>query len=196
MRSRLLFWFSITVTFASAPLVAQDTAPPAKPTAVPGMQDPQEMMRAYEAAQAAANRPGDKKLSCQELQAQFTEVVNDPTIKANVEAGGAAAQRDMAAMQAANGATGATTGASAAASMLPGGEWAAYEAAVAQAEAAKARGAGRLQAHAARAQGATEMMPKLMRGQRLIELGAAKNCEWAASLNANTPAAGSVSKPR
>lgn len=180
------FLFSVAATLASLPLLAQNTASPTLPPAVPGMQDPQGMMAAYQAAQAAANRPGDEKLGCEELQAQFTEVMNDPAIKANVEAAGAAAQRDMAAIEAAQQAQkaqiAAGTATTAAGSVLPGGQWAALGSAVAQAEAAKAGAAGRLQQHAALAQGAMEAMPQLMRGQRLVELATAKQCEWAAGV--------------
>lgn len=180
MRSK--FILAVAAAIVSSPLHGQSTTLPARPTAAPGTQDPQGLMVAYQAAQAAAHRPGDEKLNCEALQAQFTEVMNDPTIKAKVETAGAAAQRDMAAMEAAKEAQqaqiAAGTAATAAASMLPGGQWAALGTAVAQAEAAKAGVAGRMQAHAALAQSTFETMPKVMRGQRLIELAAAKKCDW------------------
>jgi hypothetical protein len=178
MTSKLLI--AIVGVIASAPLLAQNAAPPKLPPGMPGMQDPQAMMAAYEAAQAAASQPGDEELSCDELQAQFTEVSNDPALKAKIETAGAAAQSKMAAMQKAQAAAAGSTAASAAASMAPGGQWAALGAAAAQAEASKAAATGHMQQNAALAQDATEMMPKLMRGQRLAELATAKQCEWIA----------------
>jgi hypothetical protein len=178
----------VAIVLAAAPLRAQQPVPPTLPTAMPGMQDPQAMMAAYAAAQAAANRPGDEKLGCDELQAQFTAAMNDPKIKAHVEAAGAAAQHNMAAMEAAQGQVAAGTAASAAAHLAPGGQWAALGAAVSQAELAKANAAGNMAQHMALAKGATELMPLIMRGQRLIELGAARQCEWASGVG--VPGAG------
>lgn len=174
------FIFAIMSAVASAPLYAQQTPMATTPTAVPGMQDPEGMMAAYQAAQAASSQPGDLNLSCDELQAKFTEVINDPAINATIEAASAAAQSQTAAMQKSQAPVAASTAASAAASMAPGGQWAALGTAMAQAEAAKAGAGGRMQQNLALAQGAMDMMPKLMRGQRLVELAAAKQCGWAA----------------
>lgn len=182
-------FFLLAAVIVSAPLNAQMVPPSGMPTAAPGGQDPREMWPAYEAAQAAASRPGDEKLGCEELQAQLAQATNDSTIQANVEAAGAAAERDMAAIAAAKRAydaqlAGSVAG-SAAASAAPGGQWAAFGAAAAQAEASKATGAGRMQQRAAQAGRAMQMMPQLLRGQRLLELAAAKDCEWAASIDLN-----------
>lgn len=188
MSARIALFVAVAVI--GCPLHAQQPAPPALP---PGMQDPQAMMAAYAAAQAAANRPGDEKLGCDELQAQFTEAINDPKIKAHFEVAGAAAQQQMAAMEAAKGQVAAGTAASAAANLAPGGQWAALGAAVSQAELAKANAAGNLAQHVGLAQGAMELMPLVMRGQRLVELGAARNCEWAAGVGVPGPGFGADS---
>lgn len=163
----------------SAPCAAQ-TVPPQAIPGVPAQQLRQ--LAELQAAQAAARRPGDDKLGCDELQVQLTEVVNDPALKAKIESAGAAAQRQMEAVEKAQAVAAGSTAVAAAASIAPGGQWAALGAAMAQAEAAKAGAAGKMQQNMALAQSATEMMPKLMRGQRLIELAKAKQCEWAAGV--------------
>ena len=184
MKSRIIV--TVAATLTAAPLYAQDKAP--KPQAgMPGMQDSKAMMEAYTAAQAAARRPGDEKLSCEELQAELGESTDDPTVKANVASAGAVAERDMAAIAEANKAYDAqlpaSVAAGAAASTAPGGQWAALSRAAAEAEKSKAASAGRAQQYATLAQGAMEMMPQILRGERILELAAAKKCEFASSLN-------------
>lgn len=173
----------LACAFASAPLHAQSVASPS----MPGMQDPQAMMAAYQAAQAAANQPGDDKLGCDELQAQLAETMNDPAIQENVAAAGAAAQDQLDAAQNAQSAAAASTAATAAGSVLPGGQWLALGTAMSQAEASKAAAAGKMQQNVALAQGAMEMMPKMMRGQRLVELATARKCEWIADMTGTPP---------
>jgi hypothetical protein len=171
---------------AGGTLAAGNAAPQA---VAPGMlgtpQDYQAMMKAMETAQAEANRPGDEKLGCEELESQFTELMNDPALKARIEAAGAAAQGDMSTVAAAQGAVAASTAASAAASMTPGGQWAALAAAVGQAQAAQAAAAARSGQQAELAKAALEMLPQLLRGERLINLASVKKCEWAAGIDLN-----------
>jgi hypothetical protein len=151
------------------------------PGALPGQQalaQQQAMLAAIEAAQNAAAQPGDELLGCDALQVQLTAVVKDPALNAQISAGGAAAQRDFAAIQAAQAAIPAQTAASAAAALAPGGNAAAMAAAMAQAQAAQAAAAQRVQSHVAQAEQLTALMPKVMRGERLMTLAAAKNCAW------------------
>jgi hypothetical protein len=83
--------------------------------------------------------------------------------------------------------------AGAAASAAPGGQWVALSKAAAEAEKSKAASAGRAQQYATLAQGAMEMMPQVLRGERILELAAARNCEFASSLNAGDSAGTEVS---
>lgn len=165
---------------ASGALHAQTPTAPALPG---GTQEPQAMMAAMQAAQAEASRPGDEKLTCEELEAELGATVNDPKVQANIAAGGAAAERDMAALAEAKRAYDAQLPASVAAgvatSAAPGGQYAAMGKAVAEAESKKGIAAERLKERASLAAGAMEMMPQLMRGQRIIELGTARGCEFA-----------------
>jgi hypothetical protein len=194
MRSGIILTLAAALT--ATPLYAQDKAP-TPPAAVPGMQDPQALMEAYAAAQAAAIRPGDEKLSCEELQTELGETMNDPVVQENIASAGAAAERDMAAIaeaqQAYDAQLAGSVAAGAAASAAPGGQWAALSKAAADAERSKAASAGRAQQHAMQARGAMEMMPQLMRGERLLELGAAKNCEFASSLGGGDSAGADAS---
>ena len=165
---------------ASGALHAQLPTVPALPG---GIQDPQAMMAAVQSAQAEASRPGDEKLTCEELEAELGAMVNDPMVQANIAIGGAAAERDMAALAEAKKAYDAqlpaSVAAGVAASAAPGGQYAALGKAVAEAESKKGIAAERLQERASLAAGAMDMMPQLMRGQRIIELGTARGCEFA-----------------
>lgn len=178
------------VALASSTLQAQTPTATVLPR---DMKDPQALMAAVQAAQAEASRPGDEKLTCEELEAELTATVTDPTLQANIAAGGASAERDMAALAEAKKAYDAQLPAAVAggvaASAAPGGQYAAMGKAVAEAESKKGIAAQRLQGRASLAAGAMEMMPQLLRGQRIIELGTAKGCEFAeaAGLDGTAP---------
>lgn len=156
------FISALLVALSVTPLGAQVPAIPTIP-AMPNMQDTQKMMAAYQSAAAAANRPGDNKLNCAQLEAEFQKIVSDPAFKAQVARAGAAAQRDLNAMAKAKAAQdaqlGATLGASAAAT------------------------AKRQQQMAVAAQNAIEMLPFALRGGRVVELGVAKSCAWTTQAN-------------
>ena len=187
---RLTHVLAVACALAVAPLHAQDSPSATAPTAMPGMQDPQAMLAAYEAAQAAAVRPGDEKLSCEELETEMGATLKDPVVQENVAAAGEAAERDMAsiakAKEAYDAQLPASVAAGAATSVSPGGQWAATAKAAGQAESKKGVAAERLQQRATLAQGVMEMMPQLARGERIAKLGAAKGCKWAAMLNPET----------
>jgi hypothetical protein len=194
---RMIVAMAAAWMLVSAPALAQRIPTPgfpapgfpggaqAVPDGVPGMpagmQNYEAMVASLEAAQAAASRPGDERLSCDDLQAQVTEAMNDPAIAAWTATAGAAAQQELAAIQAAqDAATAAQTGASIAGAFIPGGNAAAMAAAVAQAQAAQARGAQHMQQRLQQMEQITTIMPQLMRGQRLVELAVMKNCDWVA----------------
>lgn len=146
-----------------------------------GMQDPTAMPALLEAAQAAARRPGDESLSCDDLQAKITEAMTDPALTAWTETAGVAAQRDLAAMQSAQAAVGVgQTATGIAGAFIPGADAAAIAAAAAQAQAAQPRAEERMQQQIQQFEQVTTIMPQLMRGQWLVELGGQKKCDWAA----------------
>lgn len=153
-----------------------------------GAQDYGEMMNAMQAAQAEASQPGDESLTCDQLQEQIVAVANDPVFQAFVQASGAKAQEDLAAVEAAKGEIAAQTAQTIVASMVPGGAMAQVGASAAQVPAQQAQATQRVQSMMMQGQQVMEFMPKLMRGQRLVELAAGRNCEWAAGPIAGVPA--------
>jgi hypothetical protein len=162
---RRLFLLNLIVAAACASPRAPD------PGANPGM----ELHAAMQSAQAAASRPGDQSLSCEALQAELGETMKDPAIQSFT---------DSAAQQAApvTGAPGAGAPGGAASallgSVLPGVDAASTAAMAAQAPAMQAQTQANVQARAQQAQAMTAMLPQMMRGQRLIELAQARNCDW------------------
>jgi hypothetical protein len=142
-------------------------------------QDYQSMMKSMERAQAEANQPGDQQLTCTQLQEQIVVIAQDPAFVAHVKAAGIAAQQDMAQMQVPQGEIAAKSAATMIASTVPGAAMGHMAAGVADNQAKIAQGAERVQARMAQGQQMMALMPKLMRGQRLIELGTARKCEWA-----------------
>lgn len=163
-------------------------APSYGQTVTPGSpQDYQAMMEAMEKAQAQANRPGDERLSCDELQKQLVGVAQDPAFQAYVKVAGEAAQKDMAQMQGAQSEIAAKTAATVIASMVPGAAMGHMMASAAENQAKAAQGAARVQSRMADAQQMMAFMPQLMRGQRLIELATVRKCEWTAGLGAGVP---------
>jgi hypothetical protein len=59
-------------------------------------------------------------------------------------------------------------------------------ASVAENQAKVAQGAARVQARMAEGQQMMAFMPKLMRGQRLVELAMARQCAWATGVGAGS----------
>ena len=148
-------------------------------------QDYQAMMQAMEKAQSEASKPGDDKLSCEQLQEQLIAVTQDPEFQAHVESASASAQRDRAAMNAAAGQTAVQSLRTALMALVPGGAMAGMASAQADAQAQGAQAADRVRSRMDQAKQLTALMPKLMRGQRVFELAAAKKCDWAASARVN-----------
>ena len=168
----------LAALLASGALHAQSARAPALPA---GMQDPQVMMKAMEAAEAGARQPGDESLTCDQLQTQLTAAMQDPAYQAYLQAAAANAQQDMAASKISKAEIAAKTSAAAAASMVPGASAAQLAAGMAENQAKVAQGQARLQSRMGQAQDLAKLMPLLMRAQRLAELGLAKRCEWAAA---------------
>jgi hypothetical protein len=144
-----------------------------------GPQDYQAMMQAMEKAQAEASQPGDERLTCDKLQEQLVAIAQDPAFVAHVKAAGIEARKDMAQMQAAQGEIAAKSAATVIASMVPGAALGHMVASAAENQAKAAQGAARVQSRMAEGQQMMALMPKLMRGQRLLELAMARKCDWA-----------------
>lgn len=152
-----------------------------------GAQDYQAMMQSMEKAQAEANRPGDEKLTCDQLQQQLVAISQDPGYLAYMKSAGEAAQKDMAQMQITQSEIAAKTAATMAASMVPGAAMGQMMANAAENQAKVAQGAAHMQARMAQGQQMMTFMPLLMRGQRLVELAIGRKCEWATGVVTGVP---------
>jgi hypothetical protein len=144
-------------------------------------QDYQAMAKAMEQAQAEASRPGDEKLTCEQLEEQLTTIAQSPEFLAHVEATGAEAQKQQEAMQTPKGQIAVQTFRAVIMSTMQGAALPGMAHAQAQATAQGAKGMKLAQERMERAKKMTSMLPMLMRGQRVIELASGKGCEWAAS---------------
>jgi hypothetical protein len=152
---------------------------------VPG-QDYQALMQAMEKAQVEASKPGDDKLTCEQLEEQLVAVAQDPELQAHVESAGASAQKDQEAIKKGMGGQRAIQSLRTAfMAMMPGGAAVGMASAQAQAQAQGAQAADRVASRMDQAKQMMALLPKLMRGQRVVELAAAKECEWASSAGMN-----------
>jgi hypothetical protein len=168
---------------ASVALTAAGCATPGGPSGA-DYADTQmaDMMAAQSAAQAAAVRPGDEALTCDQLQAEMTATMNDPKVQAVMADNGASAQAQMDKVRAAqSGAVAGAVGVSAlgvASSFVPGLSWFSQGAAMAQ-QATMAAQARETQRQISQMSGSTmSIMPQMMRGQRIYELASAKSCAF------------------
>lgn len=133
-------------------------------------------------AQAQASRPGDEQLTCEQLENEIATTMQDPAVQSAVAQNGAGAQAQLDQMNAARGRMRAQMGVSLfmgiASSFIPGMGYA--QMAQQQAMAAQQE----RQMHQNMEQMATMMermqpiMPQMMRGQRVYELGQAKQCAF------------------
>ena len=150
-----------------------------------------QMMKLQDAmmkAQAAANRPGDEALSCDALQQQLVSAVNDPAVQGYVAKAGLAAQqkKDAIDQKAAEynagapskGRVAAQTALALASGLVPGAGMAGFMAQAGQAQAQQAAAAKNVADSMRLSTEMMTIMPQIMRGQRLIELAAARKCDW------------------
>ncbi len=139
-------------------------------------------MAAQAAAERDAVRPGDDKLTCDQLQAEMGVMFDDPAFVSTVASLGAQAQSEMdrgKAQQSKMAATIATTTAiGAAASFIPGGGWLAQGAMQAQMAATAAEVGPASQRSAGMIGNMASIMPQMMRGQRINDLATAKKCAF------------------
>lgn len=137
-----------------------------------------DLQSTLEAAQAGAIRPGDESLSCEALESELVATVKQPALQSYVAKSGAAAQEQLAAMNAASAGIATQSALTLFSSVVPGGAWAGLGAAAAQAQAQQAQAATNIQQRMQEAQEVMGIMPYIMRGQRVIELAQARNCAW------------------
>jgi membrane protein involved in colicin uptake len=139
-----------------------------------------DLQAGLEAAQAAANRPGDAALGCDALEKELVASVKDPAVESHVAKSGAAAKQQMAAMNAAKGRAATQTALTLFGSLVPGGAGAGLAGTAALGQAQQVEAAQNIQQRMQQAQEMIGIMPAIMRGQRVIELAQARNCDWLA----------------
>ena len=150
-------------------------------------QDYMAMMQAMEKAKAEAALPGDDQLTCGQLEEQLVTMTQDPDFRAHIEATGAEAKKRQVEMQAAKGQMAAQSLRTALMVFVPGADMVGMTQMQAQAMRQGLQGMAQMKQRMERAQQLVTMLPKLMRGQHVIELAAAKNCEWAAGAGMQQP---------
>lgn len=162
---------AIAAVLGATPVVAQDYDAMAA-----------QMEQSMAEAQAAANRPGDDQLSCEQLELEMTATMQDPQVQAVMAENGAFAQDQMDQMNAARGraraqmATGLFMGI--ASSFIPGlgyAQMAQQQVTAAQQRQQAQRNMAQMMEMSQRMQ---TIMPQMMRGQRVYELAQAKQCAF------------------
>lgn len=140
----------------------------------------EQMLAAQAAAEAGASRPGDENLDCAQLEAELGVTMNDPAVQSQISEMGATAQAQM---DRANSARNQALGMGAvnmfmgfASSFVPGLGMAQSLAMRGQAANMQAQADANMAQMEVMAQQMQTIMPALMRGQRLMELGQAKQC--------------------
>lgn len=131
-----------------------------------------------QAAQAAANRPGDESLDCEALQNELFANAKHPAVQSRIATAGAWAQDKQAAMNPMGGEMTTQGALTLFGGLVPGGDYAAIAAARAQAPMQQAQVARNLQQSTRMAQDMMGILPQMMRGQRVVELARARNCAW------------------
>jgi hypothetical protein len=133
-------------------------------------------------AQAAAARPGDEALTCEQLEGEIATTMQDPAVQEAVAANGAAAQSQLDQMNAARGQMRAQMATSMfmgiASSFIPGlgyAQMAQQQMMAAQQQRQAQQNMAQMTEMMGRMQ---TIMPQMMRGQRIYELGQAKSCAF------------------
>ncbi len=139
-----------------------------------------DLQAGLEAAQAAANRPGDAALGCDALEKELVASVKHPAVESYVAKSGAAAKQQQAALNAAKGRAATQSALTLFGSLVPGAAGAGLAGTAAMGQAQQAEAAQNIEQRMQQAQEMIGIMPHMMRGQRVIELAQARNCEWLA----------------
>jgi hypothetical protein len=137
-----------------------------------------DLQAGLEAAQAAANRPGDAALGCDALEKELVASVKHPAVESYMAKSGAAAKQQMAAMNAAKGRAATQTALTLFGSLVPGGAGLGLAGTAAMAQSQQLEAARNIEQRMQQAQEMIGIMPQMMRGQRVIELAQARNCDW------------------
>lgn len=167
----LVSMLAISAALAMTPAFAQDYEATAA-----------EMEQSMATAQAAAGRPGDEQLTCEQLQGEIATTMQDPAVQEAVAANGADAQAQMDRMNAARGQMRAQIATSMfmgiASSFIPGlgyAQMAQQRMMAGQQQRQAQQNMAQMMEMGQRMNG---IMPQLMRGQRVYELAQAQQCAF------------------
>lgn len=137
-----------------------------------------EMQSRLEAAQANASRAGDAALTCDRLESELITTANDPALQSFVSRSGVIAKEKMDATKAASGRAATQTALTVISSVVPGGAMPGFLGMAAQTQAQQPDAARNIQQNMQQMQDMIAILPQLTRGQRVIELAQARNCDW------------------
>jgi len=184
---------SLVVAGVAIPLRAQSS------NARQSDQQMQKMQLAMADAQAKASRPGDDRMSCAEMQQELESQMRQPAVRAAAEANGAVAKEKLDELNKAKSEASAQVATQMAANLfmgfasafMPGmgmitgrGQQAQMQAKAAQDQAKAQQNA---QDMAKMADNMIAILPQMMRGNHMMELAQAKNCDWMKQAAASTP---------
>ena len=141
-----------------------------------------QMEQAQAEAQAAASRPGDEALTCEQLEGEIVTTMQDPQVQSVMAQNGDFAQQQMDRMEEARGQMRAQIATSMfmgiASSFIPGLGYAQMAQQQIQAQQMQRQQQQNMTDMMAMADRMSSIMPQLMRGQRVFELGQAKSCAF------------------
>jgi len=188
-----LLLVSLVVAGVAIPLRAQSS------NARQADQQLQKMQLAMADAQAKASRPGDNRMSCAEMQQELEGQMRQPAVRAAAAANGAIAQEKLDELDKAKSEASAQVATQMASNLfmgfasafIPGmgmitgrGQQAQMQAKAAQ-DQAKAQ--QNTQDMMKMADNMIAILPQMMRGNHMMELAQAKNCDWMKQAGASTP---------
>jgi len=184
---------SLVVAGVAIPLRAQS------PNARQSDQQMQKMQLAMADAQAKASRPGDNRMSCAEMQQELEGQMRQPAVRAAAAANGAIAQEKLDELDKAKSEASAQVATQMASNLfmgfasafMPGMGMIAGRGQQAQMQAKAAQDQAKAQQNTQdmmkMADNMIAILPQMMRGNRMMELAQAKNCDWMKQPGASTP---------
>lgn len=153
----------------------------------------QNLANGLDKAQREAVREGDERLDCPALEQQLIAAVTAPPVQDYIAKSGERAQQDMARAQPDPARMTAQAALTAFSSLVPGGAWVGFMAAAGQAAGMQMQAAQNVEQRMQQANEMVKILPQLLRGQRVIELAQARQCEWVPA-DVMKPDAGALDK--
>jgi hypothetical protein len=184
---------SLLIAGVAMPLRAQTS------NALQADQQMQKMQLAMADAQAKASRPGDTRMSCAEMQQELEGQMRQPAVRAAAAANGAIAKEKLDELDKAKSEASAQVATQMASNLfmgfasafMPGMGMITGRAQQAQMQAKAAQDQAKAQQNAQdiakMADSMIAILPQMMRGNHMMELAQAKNCDWIKQPGASPP---------